>query len=606
LAVVGTSVLRTRVLAGIPRPARADVALGGLVLAAAAASLVLRARTPPWILSDFYVDYGLYGTLGGHLAAGQWLGPFETRTLVKGPAYPMFIDLSYRLHVPLVIAEQLLYLFAAAVSAVALGRLARSRWLGGFTFVLLALNPIHLGAWGSMLVRENVYTSLSILLVGCTLLLVSVIPSAVRTRYGWGYFCLVAAGGFVGAVGAAYYLCREERAWVVPAMLVAVVGGMWSWRRRIVAVGPRIWAGLVVTVLAGGAVGYMCVNVVVQTNRDHYGSGVVSDIADGQLARAYTAWQSVRVGPRIRRYPVPASARAAAYRVSPAAAELRPYLEGRIRRLENCEKGVCDYNGAFFVWALREAITDAGHLHNEVQLQTFSRALADQIDAGCRDKALSCGGGGLPMIPAAQWSDVGPILASGVDATSYVLSFDSAAPGRFPTSHGLAWTWQQTTRAIRGASDQKAFRTAEQSAMRHQQPVTVLQHLYRWLAYPAIVLALIGMLWEFWRPRLGRNRALSIGMLALLIALLSRIAVFAVLDALSYPSARNPYYVIPSTDLLVLFAASGCWLFAAHLSSVFVARRAHVPADADVAASDADAGSAEADEPAVISAPTSG
>jgi hypothetical protein len=528
-----------------------------------------------WLQSDFIVDYGLFGQLAGSLADGQWLGAFDGRNLVKGPSYSIFIFWSYWAHIPLMIAEQLLYLFAAAVMGTALGRLGHSRWLGGVTFAVLALNPIHLGAEGSALIREVFYTSVSILLIGSVLLLVSFVPAFARTRYGWGYAPLAVGGGFTGLVAAAYYLCREERVWIAPAVLVAVAAGIWSWRTRMLAVGPRIWAGLLVLVLAAGLTCYVCVNYVVQRNRQAYGAAVISDIADGQLARAYTWWQSVEVGPPKRHVPVPLAAREAVYRVSPVARELEPFLEGPVMHWArlSCKSRPCDYIGAFYIWAMREAIGDAGHLHTEAQLQQFARQLADQIETACRSHKITCRGRGLLLAPSLRTSDVGPILSSAAATTGYILSFDAANPDRSPPSQGVDWTWKAATRAIPAARNQKAFQAEERIAMTRQAPVAALQTVFGWLALPALVIGLLGLLWELIRPRRDGRRSLAVAMTAVLVALLARIAVIAVIDAMSYSAARNSQYVIPATDLLVLLAAAGCWLFGAHVYDLVLARR---------------------------------
>jgi hypothetical protein len=127
----------------LPRTTPADLAFWAMVLGFAAISLLLRARSPMWLQSNSIFDYGLFGQLAGALADHQWLGPFDGRNLVKGPSYSMFIYASYRVHIPVMIAEQLFYLLAAAVMGMALGRLGRSRWLGGVTFAVLAVNRIR-------------------------------------------------------------------------------------------------------------------------------------------------------------------------------------------------------------------------------------------------------------------------------------------------------------------------------------------------------------------------------------------------------------------------------------------------------------------------------
>ena len=130
------------------------------------------------------------------------------------------------------------------------------------------------------------------------------------------------------------------------------------------------------------------------------------------------------------------------------------------------------------------------------------------------------------------------------------LSFDAASPDRYPPSRGVDWTWKAATRAIPAARNQKAFQAEERVAMTRQAPVAALQIAYGWLAYPALVIGLVGLLWELIRPRRNGRRTLAVAMTAVLVALLARIAVIAVIDALSYSAARNSQYVIPGDRLV--------------------------------------------------------
>jgi 4-amino-4-deoxy-L-arabinose transferase-like glycosyltransferase len=109
--------------------------------------------------------------------------------------------------------------------------------------------------------------------------------------------------------------------------------------------------------------------------------------------------------------------------------------------------------------------------------------------------------------------------------------------------------------------------------MTRQAPVAALQTVFGSLALPALVIGLLGLLWELIRPRRDRRRSLAVAMTAILVALLARVAVVAVIDAMSYSASRNPQYVIPGADLLVLLASAGCWLFGAHVYDLVQARR---------------------------------
>ena len=61
------------------------------------------------------------------ISAGEWFGPFDAHTLIKQPGYPLFVAAVHAARVPLLLAHQLLYVFAIAIMMVALRPLVRSR-----------------------------------------------------------------------------------------------------------------------------------------------------------------------------------------------------------------------------------------------------------------------------------------------------------------------------------------------------------------------------------------------------------------------------------------------------------------------------------------------
>jgi hypothetical protein len=69
-------------------------------------------------------DDGLFMTIGRHLSQGQWLGPFNQYTLMKGPGYPAFLAVANWFGLPLTLAHVLL-LCASIVFVVMLCRPVR-------------------------------------------------------------------------------------------------------------------------------------------------------------------------------------------------------------------------------------------------------------------------------------------------------------------------------------------------------------------------------------------------------------------------------------------------------------------------------------------------
>ena len=67
-------------------------------------------------------DDALFIRLAENLVQGEWLGPYDNLTLVKGPFYPLWIALSFKLSLPLLLSQHLLYIFACMVFVLALRR----------------------------------------------------------------------------------------------------------------------------------------------------------------------------------------------------------------------------------------------------------------------------------------------------------------------------------------------------------------------------------------------------------------------------------------------------------------------------------------------------
>ena len=148
--------------------------MGLIVLIIAAMSLWMRAGFPVYAIGNANYDDVLFLRLAGRLGSGAWLGPYDTTTLVKGPLYPLFIACSFVLQLPLKFAEQIVYL----LSSLLMSWLIYSRFPGQragaalavMTMLLLAFNPFLWTLDLSRVIREGLYISLSLGVVGLSVL----------------------------------------------------------------------------------------------------------------------------------------------------------------------------------------------------------------------------------------------------------------------------------------------------------------------------------------------------------------------------------------------------------------------------------------------------
>ena len=512
-------------------------------------------------------DDVLYVRIATFLAHGQWLGPFDQLTLLKGPAYPAFIALTYRSGVPLKIGEQLTYLLSAAAVAGCVWMTMRRRAAALVVYVVLALDPVNFDSYNARVLRDGWYASLSVLFVATFFLAAFGAITHVRLRW------LIPVSVTAGLGGAAFWLCREEGVWIVPSILLIAFGlpscllvRWWCSRPRTRPTGSRalLLGGRLGLVLA--IVGVALVTPIVAVtagNSSHYGAGLTNDLVSGQFARAYADWRRVQAGSPTAATPLVRAQREAVYQISSAARQLEPFLEdpgspgmrASCRILAPCG----ELAGVVVVFALRDAAANAGHFRSEADVQTFFGELDAQIDAGCTSGQLSCTARLPTEIQSIQHLSAGAFSTylwhlGGMTLAS--TGFDDPPNTLDPLGSGKSRVlFTQIIRGMppseRAAGDQMSHFTA------NAWPYRLVSDLYRVLLPVLLMIALVGLVLSIARPRWPQV-ALSVLTCALVVGALSRLVLVAFLDTTLFPTAwADIRYLLPAHAFLMAFGAMG-------------------------------------------------
>jgi hypothetical protein len=365
-----------------------------IVLGVALASLELRRRVPLALDNSPY-DGLLFARNAVSIESGHWLGEFTNLTLAKGPGYPIFLAGAHAAGIELKVAEQVVHLAAVGAVALALLVTTRRRWLATAAFTVLALDPSNFGEASADMLRDNLFSSLGLGAIALTFLT----ALGVVRRSAWVVVLLGAVTSGV-AIGF-FWLTREEGVTLLPPLAATVLGvvlvtwwarhGMEPKRQRGRQPKPqlaRALVALVVTLVTAATP----LAIVRAENSAHYGVALPNDMGDGAFLRAYADWSRVQAGDRQYRVPITEAQRRAVYAASPAAQELEPWLEANDNswRSFDCRDGVCEYGGAWMVWALRDAAASAGHYHDGRSAQRFFARLSAEVSAACDTGVLSC------------------------------------------------------------------------------------------------------------------------------------------------------------------------------------------------------------------------
>ncbi len=377
-------------------------------------------------------DDGLFVRSAGFLLAGKWLGPYGPTMLSKGPLYSIWIAASWVSGLPLLVSQAILY----AICCLALVRAVRP-WLPSepaayAVFCVLLFNPVAYSEPLLRVVRDGVYTSLTILLLALSIGWVRAREESTRRRGAQ------AIG--IGLLLGAYWCTREEGLWILPLLLmtwavpcvalVAAASGpvMQRMRARRNALMREAVLGFAVAAVAGAVVA--CVAL---TNRAHYGVADVVELKQAEFLDAYGAFVRIRVDQSPTPYMIVSRAqRERAYAMSPAAAELRPNLDGPMMDglvRSGCQAyaiAPCDgeLRTGWFVWALREAASNAGHYDTATEARRFYAQIAKEIDTACRDGRLSCASPRRTLAPPFEWAFVPAALRTTARALGYMAMQD--------------------------------------------------------------------------------------------------------------------------------------------------------------------------------------
>lgn len=380
-------------------------------------------------------DDRLFLTLAESLLKGNWLGPYDAATLVKGPFYPLWIAAVFKVGVPLLLAQHLLYILACVVLVIALRPLIASPLTAFLVYVVVLFNPMsYISGVTTQVLREGIYPALTVLTFACAI--------GVLLRRDGSIVRLLVWTVSLGFALSALWLTREEGVWIVPSMIFFLVSAGISLFLKKKAVWLRS-VFLFIPLL----VFFLVIGVVARFNMDRYGIYTVTEVKSPEFLSAYGALLRVKHKAWKPYVPVPADVRERLYAVSPAFAELKPYFEGEsgkkwtvmfsgIREL--CKKdheiarkvdmllnmdasGIWkkvfyddngDIPGGWFMWAFREAAASAGHYTSGKSSQDYYRRLAAEVNAACAAGRLECGPERASLMPPWRHESDYPFLKS--------------------------------------------------------------------------------------------------------------------------------------------------------------------------------------------------
>ena len=340
-----------------------------------------------------------------HLLRGEWLGPYDNLTLIKGPFFPAWIAFTSLTGIPLLLSVQLLYAAACWLFSAAVRPLLRRNIYTPILFTFLLFNPESAGE--TRVLRQLISPSLTVLVAACAM------GMLLKQEDGRGATWWAAG---LGASFGALWLTREEGMVVLPFLLFSFGAAIFlAWRAhdpgRIWSVGRPwiasvlVWASMVYSIAA--------VNLI------HYGLFAKTEFDAPSFNAAYGALS--RLDPQNSSPWCRSRTRhgGSIYPVSAAFKELRPYLEGSVGEMWESttipmqdSSNVHEILGSWFEWALRDAVSEAGYYEHGKYPDEFYSRLAREVNDACSRHLLDCYAPRATFLPVWHNSYIQPLLGT--------------------------------------------------------------------------------------------------------------------------------------------------------------------------------------------------
>lgn len=543
-------------------PGRARHRWGWLAAAAALVALKL------WLVSAqsiFVIGYAshddaLFLNRAQDLLRGEWLGSYQQLTLAHAPMYPLFIAAVWLLHLPLFTAQHLLYVAACGLLLLALRPLVASRLLRLGLFAVLLFNPVTFDAEiHARVLRQNLLPALALLVLAGF-----IGTHARRSGSKRGLLAWLLLAGFALA---AFWLTRNESVWILPGTgLLVAATALAFWRERL----PDRWSrlgllGLPVLVWAAALL------TVSTLNWRHYGVFTTTEFKQADFNDAYGALS--RIEPeRWRRFiPVPREVRERLYPLSPAFAELQPYLEGELGEAWAGISGTVlhipakerEIGAGWFMWALRDAVIKAGHGNSGADVAAYYRRLAAEINDACARGLIKAGPRRSGFLPPLRPEHLEPFKQSARSALTMIVAFEQMTVRSAPSvgsDADLAFFARLTRGRLSPPADGRE--PTAQPVWLESTRLDLLDTIRRcyatfapWAGAASALALLAAWAVAAFRRRLPYFAIAGIGLAGSPLALA---VIVALIDSTSFP-ALNTGYLSGSYGLWLLFLFAG-WL----------------------------------------------
>lgn len=331
----------------------------------------------------------LFIRLAAQIIQGHWLGPYNQLTLIKEPFYPIFIAISHWLTIPLLVAQQLFYAFACCVFIWAIRPLQLKKYILLGLYIVLLLNPASYNyADIGRVFQLAIYGPEVLILLSCLLAMALRLPNSYKRAVLWAIGLGISMGIF--------WITRDESIFILPSVLLMLLFLLITFGRKSRKQFAKVLLLCAIPFLLTKGI----VNIIETINMHKYGIPYTVELKSNDFRSAYGGLLRIKTDKWREFFPVVKDVREKAYAVSPTFRKVKKYLEGPVGQAWAHLAGDHDIPAAFFIWAFRDSVAEAGYAKSGPMAMAFYKKMGQEINTACDSGKLKCRGHFSSLIPS--------------------------------------------------------------------------------------------------------------------------------------------------------------------------------------------------------------
>lgn len=311
--------------------------------------VILCAFLPMFYVENFAYDDALMIKQANSLFNGDYLGDYNTFTLVKGFFFPLVIAVFHFLHIPIGIGLSVLYILACTFFCFQIRDIFNDKKWIYILYIFLLFNPISFASETfERLYRNSIGPTQILFLLGF-------LYGVYKSKNNKELLLNLIGTGFILI---SFILTREDFIWIIPAVFITFI---------VYIIKNKNLKSL--CLLVPIFIVFISLNITSSINKNYYDIKVNNELNESNFKKTYLEIVKIKPDKIVNRVSIPKSSLEKAYTLSPTFKKLKEDIDYLYEvGGENYKDEIPD---GYLFWLLRITAAEHGYYENALKAEEF-------------------------------------------------------------------------------------------------------------------------------------------------------------------------------------------------------------------------------------------